>query len=82
MLARFLRLFSRHGGRLSFPTAAGFLAHLGSSGAVFAAIDIAVRPGAQFHHGLGGKFNAGGGFSSLGKSKLLSFGYRELETGI
>ena len=32
---------------------------VGSSGAVFAAVDIAARPGVQFHHGLGGKFNAG-----------------------
>ena len=55
----------------SFPEApfsrsmsAGFLAPIGSSGAVFAAIDVAARPGVQFHSGLGGKFNAGRGNSA------------------
>jgi hypothetical protein len=37
---------------------------MGSSGAVFAAIDVAVRPGVLFHYGLGGKFNAGKGNSA------------------
>jgi hypothetical protein len=31
---------------------------------VFAAIDIAAWPRVQFHHGLGGKFNAGRGNSA------------------
>ena len=53
---------------------AGFLAPLGSSGAIFAAIDIAARPGVQFHHGLGGKFNAGRG-NSAHSEKATSYPY-------
>ena len=49
--------------------AARFLAPIGSSGAVFAAIDIAVRPRVQFHHGLGGQIQCREAeFDPLGKS--------------
>ena len=61
--------------------AAGFLARIGSSGAIFAAVDIAARPRVLFHHGLGaqfqcreGEFSAKGGNSTCrGKRKCLSF---------
>ena len=56
---------ARRGRRIaSCCVATRFLAPIGSSGAVFAAIDIAVRPRVQSHHGLGGKFNAGRGNSA------------------
>jgi hypothetical protein len=52
--------------------AAGFLAPIGPSDTIFAAIDIAARPGVPFHHGLGGKFNAGNG-NSARSEKANSF---------
>jgi len=43
------------------------------SAAVFAAIDIAVRPGVLFHHGPGGNFSAGTGeFSNRGGKGVKS----------
>ena len=52
------------------------LGAVAEGGAIFAAIDIAARPGIQFHHGLGGKFNAGRG-NSARSEKANSYPYAD-----